>query len=56
MDSRTIKIRDLKYKLAKARNLIRDLAIQCATMENNKQLSRSYWGREAICRLEDTKE
>lgn len=56
MDSRTAKIRRLENKLSSARDFIRDVAIQCVEMEDGKFLSKSYWGKKAIIKLEYTKE
>lgn len=56
MDGRTIRIRELKYKLENARELIRELAIQCVEMGDGKTLNKAYWGKKAILKLESTKD
>lgn len=56
MDRRTIKIRELKYKLNNSREFIRNIIIQCLEMEDGKTLSKSYWGKEALRALENSKE
>lgn len=56
MDSRTLRIRDLKSKLEQSRNFVRSLINQCLEMEDGKYLSKSYWGKESLRVLESTKE
>jgi len=56
MDSRTKKIRDLSNKLSSARNFIRSLAHAAADLKENEVLSKSYWIKSAIYKLEETKE
>jgi hypothetical protein len=56
MDSRTKKIRELRWKLELARSYLRDIAKKCVTIERDYNLARDYWGVRAIEVLESTKE
>ena len=56
MDKRTIKIRELRSKLTRARDFIRSVALKSIELEDGVTFNKHYWGKEALYRLEETKE
>ena len=57
MERRTIKIRELEWKLQAARNFIREFTFCCIDSANkNKTLNNAFWAKRGVEKLESTKE